>query len=98
MGLEAEAVELEIYIDSPTRLLPDERRKKIEGDSKEIAAVILGFQGETSELAERRKRIYTLLEYLERRTAEKRNTININRVLLVSVIAIIVAVMAIVIR
>ena len=96
--LETEAVELEIYLDSPTRLFPEERRNKIEGDSEKMAEIILGFHGETGELPERRKRIYTLLEYLERRTAEKRNTININRVLLISVIAIIVAVMAIVIR
>ena len=47
------------------------------------------------EADERRKRIYTLLEHLERRIAEKKNAVNYNRTILISLTAILIAIVSI---
>ncbi len=97
MGLQEQVLELETCVDNPVRLLPDTRRAEVESDMRRLTEASVEFLRHLGESSERRKRIYTLLEHLERRTAEKRNTVNFNRTLLVSFAAIAVAVASIVV-
>jgi len=93
--LEVDAMELEECIDNPTRLLPEKQRAEVEKSPQQMAQVMLQFPRLTGETAERSRRTYTLLEYLGRKITDKRSTINLNRGLLISLVAIIIAVVAV---
>ena len=96
--LEDEAAVLETFFEHPAELLPEDEKKELETNTRELTKIVVEFSrmigGETTE---RRKRIYTLLEHLEKRAADKRATVNFNRTLFVSLLAVIIAITSIVI-
>ncbi len=89
IGLEDEAAVQETFFEHPVELLPEHEKKELEGNTRKLTEIIVEFSGMTGgETTERRKRIYTLLEHLERRVAEKRATVNYYRALSISVLAV----------
>lgn len=96
IGLEEEASALEMFFEEPAGLLTDEQRKELEKNITQMGIIITQFsQMSKGEADERRKRIYTLLEHLERRIAEKKNVVNYNRTILISLTAILIAIVSI---
>ncbi len=96
--LEDEAAIQETFFENPAELLPEGERKELERDHAKLGKIVVEFShmiGE--ETTKRRKRIYTLLEHLERRVTDKKAAVNYNRTLLISLLAIIIAIISIII-
>ena len=95
-SFQQEVTRLVTLVDKPSGLLTDKEESEIKKDEASMHTAFYRFARMTTSAEPAERRIFALLEHLERRISDKRVIVNFNRTMMIGLAAIVIAIISVV--